>query len=64
MLPEWDYDFSDYEKIHYFMLDNKHELNTFEYVTLLFCLKQILLIMKFELFDKTRYVKKEDEFHY
>ena len=24
LLPEWDYDFSDYEKIHYFMLDNKH----------------------------------------
>ena len=32
------------------MLDNKHELNTFEYVTLFFYLKQILLIMKFELF--------------
>ena len=46
------------------MLDNKHYLNTFEYVTLLFYLKQNLLIMKFQLFDKTRYVKKEDEFHY
>ena len=36
------------------MLDNKHYLNTFEYVTLLFYLIQNLLIIKFELFDKTK----------
>ena len=33
------------------MLDNKHYLNTFEYVTLLFYLQQNLLIIKFDLFD-------------
>ena len=46
------------------MLDNKHYSNTFEYLTLLFYMNQSFLIMKFELIDKTRYVKKEDEFHY
>ena len=46
------------------MQDNKHYLDSFEYVTLFFYLKQILFILKFELFDKTRYLKKEDEFHY